>query len=206
MEYLNEIDKLLKGDIFFVEIGAMDGKRHDSMYKYIQKYNWKGILIEPLPDMFEKSKKNYSNKDNLLFENSAISSYKGTHNIYRILDDVIKENKLENWADGISSFYKTKHINEFDKYITNQIITCITFQNLVDKYNIKKIDVLQIDTEGHDLIILQLILPLFQPLFIKVEYKHLKREDRKTMRNLLIKYGYKISTASGDYICTFKSV
>lgn len=86
MDYLDKLDRVLDGKIYFCEIGAMDGKRHDDMYKYIQKYNWKGILVEPLRDMFEKLKINYSNKQGLIFENSAISNRNSKKKFIEFLD------------------------------------------------------------------------------------------------------------------------
>ena len=204
MDYLDKLDSALDGNIYFREIGAMDGKRHDDMYKYIQKYNWKGILVEPLRDMFEKLKINYSNKQGLIFENSAISNRNSKKKIYRVPRKIIKTQNLPGWVDGISSFHKNKsEISHFDKFAIQETIQAITFNNLVKKHNIDRIDVLQIDTEGHDYKIFKQIFPKFKPLFIKVEYKHLKKEEKSEIKQTLQKYGYEVVRKNGDYIATY---
>ena len=42
-----------KRDGFFVEAGALNGKNSSSTYLLEKNYNWKGILVEPSPEMFE---------------------------------------------------------------------------------------------------------------------------------------------------------
>ena len=204
MNYLDKLDSKLNGDISFCEIGAMDGKRHDDMYKYIQRYNWKGLLVEPLKDMFQQLKKNYSNKSGLIFENSAISNRNGNKYIYRVPKNIIKKEKLPGWVDGISSFHKDKsEISRFDDYAVREKIRAITVNSLVKKHNIERIDVLQIDTEGHDFKIFKQIFPKFQPLFIKIEYKHLEKEEKKEIKQTLQNYGYNVVRKNGDYIATY---
>src|SRR5262245_37291248 len=46
-------------DIFFVEIGAMDGISFDPLYKHVVSNGWRGLLVEPLPDLFEQLKETY---------------------------------------------------------------------------------------------------------------------------------------------------
>ena len=43
-------------NFFFVQVGANDGVNHDPIFHHVRKYNWKGLLIEPIPDIFEKLK------------------------------------------------------------------------------------------------------------------------------------------------------
>lgn len=203
MDYLDKIDNLLNGKIYFCEIGAMDGRRHDDMYKYIQKYNWKGILVEPLGDMFQQLKINYSNKKGLIFENSAISNRNADKYLYRVPKKIIKEEKLPGWVDGISSFHKNNsEISRFNDFAIKEKIHSITFNTLVKKHGIKRIDVLQIDTEGHDYKIFKQIFPKFKPLFIKIEYKHLKKEEKSALKNILINNGYEVIRKNGDFIAT----
>ena len=48
-----------KENFFFIQIGANDGVRADESYDFITKNNLKGIVVEPLSDMFEKLCQNY---------------------------------------------------------------------------------------------------------------------------------------------------
>ncbi len=65
----------LKETVTFIQVGSNDGKSGDPLNKFINSYNWEGIVIEPIPFLFEKLKKNYRNKiSNLNFLNITISA------------------------------------------------------------------------------------------------------------------------------------
>src|ERR1035438_3422409 len=54
-----------RGDqLSFIEVGANDGEFDDPLREYIVKYPWKGVLIEPQPDVFERLKANYAKLHN----------------------------------------------------------------------------------------------------------------------------------------------
>ena len=191
MEYLESIKN--NKDIFFLEIGALDGKSFDGLYKYTHSNNWTGIFVEPIPKYFQQLQLNFKNIENKLFENSAITEENREYKIKLI------NNKKNKWAKGSSTL--TNNDNTIKYGYTEQTINGITFDTLVKKYNIKKIDVLQIDTEGYDLIVLEQIIPRFKPKFIKVEQRHLKRSDKVKMKQLLTKHNYKYKRIGLDYIC-----
>ena len=66
----------LKGEsLNFIQIGANDGEYGDPLRRFITKYAWRGLLVEPQPAVFAKLQKNYSDhKERLVFENVAIAS------------------------------------------------------------------------------------------------------------------------------------
>lgn len=205
MNYLHKLHDFLDGDIFFCEIGAMDGKRHDDMHRYIKRYNWKGLLVEPLRDMFERLKDTYSDKKGIAFENAAVSDTDSHAKIYRVPIDIIKAHRLPGWVDGISSLYANRNeISHYSKFAVRETVRTTTFDTLVKKHHISRIDVLQIDTEGHDYAIFQQIFPRFTPYMIKVEYKHLLRNEKDEIKTILQKHGYKVITKDGDFIATMK--
>src|SRR6266481_6003650 len=61
---------LQKKDLFFIQIGANDGVSNDPLYKFVIEYGWAGILVEPLPQVFEVLRRNYADKPNLKFLNA----------------------------------------------------------------------------------------------------------------------------------------
>ena len=189
MDYLETIKN---DDIFFLEIGAFDGKSFDGLYQYTHSNNWTGIFVEPIPKYFQQLQLNFQNIENKFFENSAITEDNREFKIKLI-------NHKEKWAKGSSSLTTNDNTEKYG--YTEQTINGITFDALVLKYDIKKIDVLQIDTEGYDLIILEQIIPRFKPKFIKVEQRHLKMVDKIKMKLILTTYGYKFKRVGLDYIC-----
>lgn len=109
---ITRYNNLKKEDLFFVQIGANDGKSGDPLYEFIINNNWKGILIEPMPDVFEQLKENFSfASGRLIFENSAISDTGGEFTIYYI-DNSGK--KFPEWVSQLTSFNKDVLQKEFD--------------------------------------------------------------------------------------------
>jgi hypothetical protein len=64
-------------DVFFVQIGANDGKTEDYLYDFVCRGGWRGILVEPVRPVFEKLQRNYRDVPDLTFENVAISDGDG---------------------------------------------------------------------------------------------------------------------------------
>lgn len=61
----NDLDKKLLKYInykegFYIDCGANDGINQSTTWFYEKTLNWRGILIEPIPQVFEMLKKNYS--------------------------------------------------------------------------------------------------------------------------------------------------
>ena len=187
--------RIKRKDFFFIQIGSNDGVTKDPIHKYIIKYNWKGILIEPVKYIFENLVKNYKNQKNLYFENIAISNKNEIKNFYRLKKT--NEKEIPFWYDQIGSFHlgiilkHEKNIPNIQKRIIKEAIECKTFNELIKKYNISEINLLHIDTEGPDFEILKTInFDKIKPEMIYFEYKHLNKEDRKNSLRLLKNHGY----------------
>lgn len=68
--------------VFFVEIGACDGVSGDPIYHKAIRYNWSGLLIEPISASFQKLQQNYTTNPNVVFENVAISQNTGIRTMF----------------------------------------------------------------------------------------------------------------------------
>jgi hypothetical protein len=62
----------------------MDGIQHDPLYDPIQKYGWRGLLIEPLSDLFAELQDTYRGKEGIHMENVAIADEPGTKTLFRV--------------------------------------------------------------------------------------------------------------------------
>lgn len=185
----------VKQDIFFVQIGSNDGKSGDPIYQYILKHNWRGILVEPVRYLFERLKKNYhSKKEFLIFENVAIASSTGSAIFYYLREN---NDGLRGFYSQIGSFdldtvmsHKTA-IPNIEDYIVKEEIAAITFNHLLSKNKINKVDLVHIDAEGYDYEIIKTIdFQKTRPDIILFESKHLVNEDYKQCVKLLKKNGY----------------
>ena len=194
---------------FFIQIGSNDGISGDPIYPIVSNCpNWKGVLVEPIPFLFEQLKKNYKDHDNLEFEKSIISDSRGQKTIYFLPESLLSTEKgrhLPSWSSQLASLSRDhilKHLgNEIEGEIQSITISCQTFSDLCRKHDVAHVDILHIDTEGHDFVILRSI-PLLEisPTIILFEHKHLSKTEQALARMLLKASGYSVRT---DYNDTF---
>lgn len=188
-------------DFFFIQIGSADGKSGDPIYSFVVKYQWRGILVEPIPYLYEKLKENYKNQDRLFFENVAISSEAGDKNFYYIKSQN-PESESTPWYERLGSLNRehlTKHVDKIkkripgDNLIIREKVKCHNIDFLLNKYNVQKINLLHIDAEGYDYEIIKMIpFHKIKPDMIFYEEKHLGPGDRVLCKNLLKSNGYKL--------------
>jgi len=121
------------------------------------------LLVEPVPYNYSVLKKKFSDIKNIHICTNAVFSKNQKKNFY-----FVKENSIpklgKHWASGIGSFdkqhilnHKSKRFQITENDIENIEIDFITFQDLIDKYQIGSIDNLQIDVEGAEFEILNSI-------------------------------------------------
>ena len=73
-------------NFFFVQIGACDGVFVDPIHRFIIKHRWRGVLVEPVPYLFNLLMQNYEGY-NLIFENVAISDKEEIKPLYYVDPD-----------------------------------------------------------------------------------------------------------------------
>lgn len=189
----------------FVQIGANDGIQEDPIRKYIQKYQWRGILIEPVKEYFERLVANYADCKNLSFENVAIDAEAGYKTIYKV-----KENHASGpfqWKNGIASLNPDHHKlsgTPSDEMEAVQV-EAITWATLIDKHKIESLDLLQIDTEGYDAMIVRGIdFTRISPNIIRFEHNLTSgthgQKDVEAVIGLLMANRYHIFADKSDCI------
>ena len=178
---------------FFIEVGSCN---FDTCERLINN-GWSGIVIEPVKYYFDKLPK----YPHIKYENIAISDKKSESEIHYINPEYIK-NKEQEWLKGISSIKGESGPLSFDNNIfmkENTIIQKVntdTLKNICDKYNVTSIDFLKIDTEGHDIKVLESIdLDKIYVKMIKIEHKHV---DKEYLKNYLQNYSYLVYTETDD--------
>jgi FkbM family methyltransferase len=168
----------------FIQVGANDGSFSDPLRKYVLRHKWKGILVEPQPDVFDRLKKNYAGlEDRLIFENAAVSSQGTEMVIYR--------------APGATDDYAPSVASGNPKVVARQLgvnvqdlakitVPVVRLNDLVLRHKFQDVDLLQIDTEGFDWQVLQTLdLSKTQPRLIQLEHGHLSPDDiDKTVKHL----------------------
>lgn len=189
-----------------IQIGANDGLRFDNINKYIKQYKIKSILVEPIKEYFDQLKKNYTNCENIIFENLAISVNDQINYLYKV-----KTNDLEKYDEhikGISSFdfnHLIKH-GVKKKHIIKEKIKSISIVKLFEKYNFD-INLLFIDAEGYDgnIAIDLLENSNFKPIIV-IEYVHVPLSTIKYLNNLLKEKNYRYFRINENLICIPKNI
>jgi len=208
LDEFTDIFSRRKKDITLVQVGANDGINNDPVHKFIKRDKWKGILLEPQRYVFEEYLKPlYRKTKGIIPLNAALDKEDGFKPIYKIS---ISNSR---WATGLTSFnrevleraVRSGYIarqakkegcrmpeNESD-CISEEMVECIKTSSLMEKFGLKKIDWLQIDTEGYDFEIIKMFNPtLYKPEVIVYENLHLNDEDRLKCKKYLEECGYRI--------------
>jgi FkbM family methyltransferase len=199
----------IREEAFFVQIGANDGEQQDPLRDLILRHRWAGIMVEPVPYVFERLRKNYSHLTRIKLENVAVGAEDGTVPFYHLAytDDAGRPG-LPSWFDALGSLNKdvvTAHktfIPDIDDRLVETMVPSLTFDSLCRRHDVEAIDLLLTDTEGYDYEILRRIdFDRIRPKLIIYESWHLDEDDRKACAAHLSKFGYETIEYGLDTWC-----
>ena len=198
-----------------VVIGAHSGVWLKSLFDEYQNQNI--LLVEPVPYNITLLKENTAKYKNISIETSAVSEKNQIKKFYYVKPDAVK--KLgKHWASGIGSFdkqhilnHKYKRFMVSDTDIEDVDVQYLTFSDLIEKYSISSIDLLQIDVEGAEFEILSSIN--FEKIEIKkiiFEFKHFdgtfnEGPKLKSIKEKLIKFNYQLKEIDKENILAEKN-
>jgi len=213
-DFLSKYSASIEEDFFVVQIGANDGITHDPIHKFIKRDRWKGVLLEPQPEVFRNSlSKIYKNHPGLHPICAAIGHKDGSQKLYKIGFSSMR------WATGLASFSQEKIKKLFDdgiiqknceklgikiptdpaEQISYEEVEVISPDTLIKKYNISKIDLLQIDAEGYDLEVIRIFdIEKTKPRAIIFENENLNSEDLNTCYEFLKANDYSLAKFGRD--------
>lgn len=194
---------------FFVELGANDGIQHDFLRPFVISRPWSGIMVEPVPYVFERLRANYAGFDRVILENAAISDRDGTLPFYHLAPASEHDRQLlPQWYDGIGSFSRetvlrhAQHIPDVEDRLVRVQIPALTFSSLLERHGVKELDLLVIDTEGYDWeIIRHLDLSRHAPKLLVYEHFHLHPSERTACRKHVERGGYETMEEGFDTFC-----
>jgi len=192
-----------KNNFFFVQIGACDGKKSDPIHDFVQQRHWRGIMVEPQPDMFVKLQQSYAGCPGLVFENVVIASENGVAPFYRLKDGyrhLFHDDPC--LLSSLSPDHILRHLSKpVDAAQALEVtqLPALTLHSLCAKYNVSKIDLLQIDAEGYDYEIIKMIdFSALKPSVIRFEHANLSPSHKIDGIELLLSHGYKLVVGRYD--------
>ena len=138
----------------YLDVGSHKGSYFDLINRnFIIK---KAVLIEPQKKIFKFIKKKYSNNKRVKVLNCAVSDketnqilYINKHDLTSSLTEINKKNKYLNLKAKLFG-------GSIDEMILNQdIIKTLKLEKIIKNNKIKQIELIKIDTEGHELNVLK---------------------------------------------------
>lgn len=180
----------------FVQIGANDGVARDPLRTQVERRHWSGVMVEPVPYVFERLEQRYGGHPRVHLERAAIAERPGVLPFYH-LREAGEGEEIWSWYHALGSFRREvvlSHKNlipDIEDRLTMTEVPCLTFNALCERANLQQLDLLQMDTEGYDYQILRTIdLEVWRPRLIIYEHHHLSPDERREARGLLTESGY----------------
>ncbi|HZR35112.1 MAG TPA: FkbM family methyltransferase [Nevskia sp.] len=180
----------------FLQIGANDGEQRDPLRLFVETRRWHGVMIEPVPFVFERLRARYQGHPRVRLENAAIADRDGVLPFYHLAQARPGED-LPRWYDALGSFRReviVKHadmIPDLERRIVQRDVPTLSFDSLCRKHAITRLDLVQIDTEGYDYEILKHIdWSRWRPALVIYEHHHLSPADRAACQAMLRAQGY----------------
>jgi FkbM family methyltransferase len=195
--------RLLDGtDLFFVQVGAFDGRTGDQIYDWVVRYRWRGILVEPQPDYFEALQRTYAGHPQLDLRRVAISDAAGKRTLYVVRNGVAG---LPSWAPQVASFDRAHLVahgmvdHDGAGVIEALEVDCLTFSDILA--GVEHVDLLQVDAEGYDAEIVRMFdFARYRPSIVRFESKHLDKDAHDAAVGRLLTHGYSIALTADDTI------
>lgn len=179
----------------FVEIGACDFDNLDGLLEA----GWRGVLVEPIPEYYKSLVSKVGMSPNAMAAqvvNAAITDHDGVVDMDTVPGGPgwmrgishISSEVLENTVSGLVK----KNAPDAMRKIS---VKAMRLDTLLTASEIDHIDLLQMDVEGHELVILNDYSWRIKPSFIRIEHKFV---DDTILFALLESKGYKCWTEQDD--------
>ncbi len=197
----------------FVQVGSHDGVSFDPICTQVRTRPWTGIMIEPVPYLFDRLQVHFGDNRRVRLENSAISDRPGPQPFYVLAEDPDPDGTgLPGWYDALGSFRRDVLVSHRDVIpdIEDRVqvidVPCLTFDAVCAKHGLDEVDLVHIDTEGFDYEVIKLIdLDRWHPAALLYEHVHLAPEDRAAAAAHLEAHGYALLSDAMDTLSVHTS-
>jgi FkbM family methyltransferase len=192
-------------EVFVVQIGANDGLAGDPLVDAFSKTRWSGLLVEPVPHLYETLVARYRGRPEVRVERAAVSTRDGEAPFFRLRS---VPGETPEWFNQLATLDRAvllKHrssIPEIESLLIEERVPTVRLDTLLARHGVSRIDLLVIDTEGHDWEILRALdFARFRPVLLMFEHQHLSATDKASAYALLETHGYNVrETAEGDAV------
>jgi FkbM family methyltransferase len=191
----------------FVQVGSNDGVKFDPICRQVRVRPWTGVMVEPVPYLFERLEAQHGGGRRVRLENAAVADHDGGQPFY-FLAEARPGDVVPDWYDALGSFRRDvvlshrEHIPDIEARLQTTEVPCITFEALCRKHGLTRLDLVHIDTEGYDFEVIKLIdLDRWMPTVLLFEHKHLSADDHVACAAHLERHGYDLMADDTDTLC-----
>lgn len=189
----------------FLLVGANDGVFSDHLYDFAQRYHWRGVAVEPVPQYFVQLSRNYAGLP-VACVNKAVHRTERSMPFF-FLDDADPD--LPEWVQGVGSFDRdqvvqaTRDVPDVVDRIQQIDVPCAPLNEIVKGAGLDTVDIIVVDVEGYDHeIIRQVDLAGWKPHTIVFEYKHIPPPDLEEVCDRLVEAGFHLDRDHEDILAT----
>ena len=209
-----------RSSLRFVQVGGFDGVSFDPLRPFIQGGRLSGLIIEPMPAPYAKLQRLYAGSTQIRLCHCAISDREGESVMWRFQPEAIEQGVLNRQFGGISSLGMDTMLADegslgrmfsgeqrvlLRSLIEPVPVACRTLPSLLAEHDLERIDLLQIDTEGHDLVILKSFdFARCKPAIVNYEHIHLAAADQEEAQALLTAHGYRLFPQDADTLAVIE--
>lgn len=186
-QYINEHFFLNEINGIFVDIGAHNGRTYSNSKFYEETLGWKGVCIEPIPEVYAEL---ISNRSCICIQ-GCITDETGVKDFLMVTSPNVDTQMLS----GLLDKYNPEHLERVSREInyyggSKKIIPvmCYQFNDLMELCGFDHIDYLSVDTEGGELNILQSID--FDKIHIRVIDVENNFKDDTSIQNFMKSKGF----------------
>ncbi len=176
-------------------VGAFDGTTNDPAGRFLLEHDCRAILVEPQPGPFQRLRETWKGHlGRVELVNAAIGAEAGSRPLYCIEPGT---EGLPPWAEQVASFdlgHVLKHLEKLpglERKVSARTVETLSFDDLLERYRVSFLDLLQIDAEGMDAQLLGWFpFERMRPGLLHYEATHMTPEEKPVVRRRLEALGY----------------
>jgi FkbM family methyltransferase len=191
---------------FFIEIGANDGVANDPLYPFVRAGRLRGILLEPVPEVFAKLAATHAGNDAVRCVNAALAAEDGEADFFTV--DMAGINFAK--AQQFSSFHREALLRQTDwvpdiarRIVATRVptVSFATLQAMAREMGAPSIDVLHTDTEGFDGRVLEMMWDAgLSPALVSFERLHMDKAEIERHVARLVAAGHRVAMGDADVV------
>ena len=207
---LRYTNKIKQQKTFALIIGANNGVDDDTLMGYVNAFDWRALLIEPLPEHINELKRNFNRQikqGKIVIAEECVSDCNEKISFGYIPYETILQENLHPAIRGMSCIipplngFKTDPNTSilFEKYKRVVSFDTKTIDQICEEYFIEHIDFVQCDVEGYDgKVLSKFNFAKYSPNIFKFETRNNNDIEHKELVKLFESNNYSVHSLLGD--------